>query len=419
MNKKSGLSLKKIINNDKSLIVVVLILAVIIWTITSLNIGTDETRTINIKVPITLSDQLSKQVGMKYYTLKDTVDLKVTISGAKYIIGQVDENDLNIKFDTSNVNRAGEQSLPILVTNKSKSMEFTITNTYPSSIDAYFDVEETKTFDIKLKYDENAVADGYIFGTPLLSEEKVVISGPTTYVDKINGVNVEADFGTDSLTESYAAELPLNLKGSGIEQSYLNITSKTDNSVELNSVAVTVPVLKKTVLPVSVDLENVPEGITTKDYSISYSVKQIEAGVIENADVKSAVVGKIDFSELTIGKNVFTFSLTNAQGFTSLSKSVRSVRVIVNISSDNFEKKIVATNLDNIKLIEGGGDEEINSINKSTLILITRKGTKVSSGDISMSSDISEKTDDNKYRVNFDISTPSTWVYGKYYINLK
>ncbi len=419
MKSNNRFSLRKIISNDKSLVIVVLILAVIIWTITSLNIGTDESRTIKVDVPISLSDQLSKQVGMNYYTLKDTVTINVTLSGAKYIIGQVSESDLNIKFDTSNVNRAGEQTIPILVTNKSKTKDFQIVSTYPSSVDAYFDVEETKTFDIELKYNEDAVADGYIFGTPSLSEDKVVVSGPTTYVDKIDSISADIDFPKDnSVTESYNEELTLNVNGSGVERSFLKFTSKTDSSAALSSVSVTLPVLKETTLPVSVDIENTPKGISSKDYSVSYSVRNIEAGVLENADVKSAVVGSIDFSELNIGRNVFEFDISNAQGFTSLNKAIKSVTVVVNIP-DEFEKKVIAVNTDNIKITGGNGSEKVKNINKSTLVVITRKGTDITADDVKMQTDISEKNNENTYPVEFTVSDSSTWVYGSYKVTLK
>ena len=418
MKNNRGISLRRIINNDKSLIVVVLILAIIIWTITSLNVGTDETRTINVEVPISLSDQLSEQVGMKYYTFKNTVDLNITVSGAKYIIGQVSEKDLNIKFDTSNVNRAGEQTVPILVTNKSKSKDFAITSIYPSSVDAYFDVEETKTFDVQLKFDNEAIADGFIFGTPLLSDDKVVVSGPTTYVDKIESISVEPEFDKgEKITESYSTELPLVLNGSGIEQGYLTITSKTDSTAFISSVEVTIPVLKEKTLPVEVEFENVPKGITSKDYSVSYSVNTIEAGVLENADVKSAIVGKIDFNRITLGKNTFEFDVSNAQGFTPLEKTPKTVKVNVDVN-DAFEKNIVAINTDNIKLVGGKGGETIKSVNKSTMIVLTRKGTKVSADDIKMKCDITDKRDDNTYPIEFTVSDSSTWVYGSYNIKL-
>ena len=107
--KKSNFSLKRLISNDKYLIIVSLVLAVIVWTITSLNIGADQERTINIQVPIALGDQVSETLGMQYYSLQDTVEISVKISGAKYVVGQVEQKDFNINFDTSSVTKTGEQ----------------------------------------------------------------------------------------------------------------------------------------------------------------------------------------------------------------------------------------------------------------------------------------------------------------------
>ena len=211
-DKNNKISLRKLIYNDKYLIIVALLLAVLIWTVTSLNIGTDETKTINIEVPITLADELSEQVGMQYYSLQESVEVSVTISGPKYVIGQVSESDLSVKFDTSNVNRTGAQSIPILVTNKSKTLDFAVTNTYPSSIDAYFDVDASKTFDLYLSYDESKVADGYMFGTPVMSEDKVIVSGPKTYVDKIEKTSVYVDLsGEENLTKPYNADCDIQI----------------------------------------------------------------------------------------------------------------------------------------------------------------------------------------------------------------
>ena len=55
--KKSGFSIRRLIFNDKYLIITSLLLAVIVWVVTSLNIGTDESKTIRIDVPIKLGDE--------------------------------------------------------------------------------------------------------------------------------------------------------------------------------------------------------------------------------------------------------------------------------------------------------------------------------------------------------------------------
>uniref|UniRef100_UPI0015BB5228 hypothetical protein n=1 Tax=uncultured Eubacterium sp. TaxID=165185 RepID=UPI0015BB5228 len=161
--KKKRFSFSDLVYNDKYLIVLSIFLSVVVWIGSSLSVGTDDTKTIKVNAPIELSSKLSSQLGMQYYSLQDSVDISVTLSGQKYVIGQVTAQDLNITFDTSAVNRTGNQTIPIRVTNKSKRLDFTVDSVYPSYIEGFFDVNTTKTFDVDLVYDENNVADGYIF----------------------------------------------------------------------------------------------------------------------------------------------------------------------------------------------------------------------------------------------------------------
>ena len=148
---KKKFSFSDLIYNDKYLVVLSIFLALIVWIGSSLSVGTDDTKTIKVTAPIELSGKLSG-IGMQYYALQNSVDLSITLSGQKYVIGQVTADDLNITFDTSAVNRTGNQSIPIRVTNKSKRLDYTVESVYPSSIEGYFDVNTTKTFDVDLKY---------------------------------------------------------------------------------------------------------------------------------------------------------------------------------------------------------------------------------------------------------------------------
>ena len=410
------ISIKKLIYNDKYLIIVALILAVLVWTVTSLNIGTDETKTITVEVPIELTDELSQQVGMKYYSLQDTVSLNVTISGAKYVIGQVDEDDLSVKFDTSNVNRAGEQTVPILVTNKSKTLDYNITNTYPSSIDAYFDIEETKTFDLYLMYDESNIADGYIFGTPVMSEDKVVISGPKTYVDKIENTIVELDFGnSEKLTEPFNAESAIKIEGNGVETSYLSIYSRTDNDTEIHSVNVTLPVLKETNLPIAVSFDEAPSNIAADAVSVKYSQSNLHVGVLDSADITSAVIGTINYSQLYTGTNSFTFDLNNVQGFTVLDNSFKEVTVDVTVSP-SYTRTIIPVTAQKVKLegVDAGYTAEIKSIDFSTVWVIAPPSYTPNANDIELKCDLTNKTESGKYPIEVVLANGTSWVYGEY-----
>ncbi len=414
-NNKSN-SLRKLIFNDKYLIITALLLAVLVWVVTSLNIGTDETRTININVPIKISDDLSQQLGMEYYTLQNSVDIDVTVSGAKYVIGQVNEKDLNIKFDTSNVNRAGEHSIPILITNKSTRKEFTVTSVYPSSVEAYFDVEESKTFDISLAFDQNNVADGYVFGTPVMSEDSVIVTGPKTYVDNIDKVTAEIDFGKNTkLKESFSQDCELKPEGSGVELNYLTLTSVNNEGEKLNGISVTLPVLKQTKLPVSVDFEGAPSDAVKGAVSVNYSVTKLNVGILESTDISKAVIGTVNYSDLKVGKNEFTFDTNSIQGVYIIDDTDSEINVTVTVS-DDYEEITVPIKTSDVTLsgVPDGKKASVNGIDNSRVTVIVPKGTVLTATDLKVKVDLSEAEESGEYSLSIGVRDKVSWVYGDY-----
>ncbi len=416
--KKKNFSIKRLIYNDKYLIIISLVLAVIIWGATSLNIGTDESKTIRVSVPIELGDEVSEQLGMQYYSLKDTVDLNVTVTGAKYVIGQVEPEDLSVKFDTSSVNRTGEQTIPILVSNISKNLDFDITGTYPQSIEGYFDVSESKTFDLNLRYDEDNVADGYVFGFPVLSEDKVIISGPKSYVDKIESVDINVNFGnTQQLKEPYNANCNLEIVGSGVETSYLTITSRSDTTTPIRSVSVTLPVLKVADLPVAVNLEDKPQDLPNGIVRIVYSEDSIKAGVLDSADINTAVIGNINFNEILVGTKTFNFDVTQLKGITVLDEDMKRISATVTVDS-SYSMQSIAVNKNSI-FVEGipdGYRANVKSISSKNINVIAPKSTqKINAEELVLKCDVSEKNKNNVYNVSVSFKNmKNSWVYGEY-----
>ena len=409
-------SLKKLIFNDRYLIFVSLLLAIIVWIVTSINIGDVESKTIKIDAPVKLGDQVSDQLSMQYYSLQDTIEINVTFSGAKYVIGQVDENDFKVKFDTSAVNRTGIQSIPILVSNNS-NLDFTVTSTYPSSIEAFFDVNMTKTFDLYLNFDESNVEEGYTFGEPVLGEDKVIVSGPKTYVDQIDKAVLNVDFGTDEkLTEPYKGECNIEFEGIGVEANYLTVTSRTDTSTAINKVSYTLPVLKTVTLPVSVDLEDAPEGIDEGTITISYSQESIEAGVLDSADISGAVIGSIKFSDIGIGKNTFEFDVTELKGIAVLDEKLKTVSATVNVSS-SYETRTIGLKRSDV-IVEGLSDSQsanVRNLSKYYATVIIPKEVSASSIELELKVDVSEKSEDNTYPLTISIlNNDNAWVYSTY-----
>ena len=416
MNKKIKQRLKKLIFNDRYLVIVSILLAIIVWVVTSINIGDVESKTITLSVPVSLGDEVSEQLSMQYYSLQDSIDIKVTFSGAKYVIGQVDENDFAVNFDTGAVNRTGEQSIPILVTNNS-NLDFTVTSTYPSSIEAFFDVNMSKTFDLYIDYDETNVAQGYTFGDPVLSEDKVVVSGPKTYVDQIERAYLSVDFGEDKdLKEPYKTECLIEYEGIGIEANYLTAVSRTDSKTPLTKVSVNLPVLKITELPVSVDFSEAPEGLDEGSITVKFSKDSIEAGILESADISNAVIGTIDFSKVEIGKNTFEFDVTNLRGITVIDEDLKTITATVNVSSSYKQKAISIKRSDVlVEGLEDGKQASVRNLSRYYATVIVPEDVSVSDLEIEMKVDVSEKSDDSTYPLTITIlNNDDSWVLNSY-----
>lgn len=410
---KKTFSFSTLIYNDKYLFCLSVVLAVVVWITSSLSVGTEETRTIKIDVPIKLGDQVSEQLGMQYYTLQDTVEVSVSVSGAKYLVGQVTENDLEVSFDTSSVTKTGEQRIPILVSNKSKTLDFSVDAVYPSSVDGYFDVNSTKSFDISLNYDSENVADGYVFGTPVLSDDKLTVSGPKTYVDRITGVYCDVNFGEQTgLNEQFTQDCDIKFAGEGIITNYLTTTSRSGK--EVKNINVILPVLKIVNLPVSTVFEDKPEGIDDDLVSISYSVDTLRSGVLSSADISTANIGSIFFSDLTVGTQTFEFSTENLNGVTVLD-NVPTIKATVTVSS-NYTEQVIRVNKKNIEIegAEQGEDLSVISMDDVSVTVLVPKGTTVNESDLSMKCDVSTKSKDNKYPVRITVSNNQCWVYGHY-----
>lgn len=415
---KSKFSLRRLVYNDKYLIIFSIVLAVVVWIGASLNIGTDESKTIRVNVPIELGDEVAEQLGMQYYSLQDTIELSISVSGPKYVIGQVEADDLAVKFDTSSINRTGQQTIPVLVTNKSKSLDFDISSVYPSSIEGYFDVNESRVVEVSLSYDEGAVGEGYVFGTPVLSEDKIIVSGPKTYVDRVEKASVRLNFGSDKvLTEPYNEDCKINIEGSGVETSYLTVTSRADTQTPINTISVTLPVLKKTTLPVKVNIDDIPKGISSKDYSISYSVNKINAGVLDSADISYAVLGNISFNQLSVGTNVFEFDTSKIQGVTVLDDKLSVIKVTIKISSDYSEKFVSVDK--NAIMVEGvpkGYKAVVKSISSNNIAVVSSKNvTSIRPSEIDMKCDVSEQNENNIYDVVMNLNDDNnSWIHGHY-----
>ncbi len=322
VKKKRKFSIRKLVYNDKYLIVCSIILAVIIWVATSMNLSPETTKRITVPVSVDFSDTLAQQLGIEYFG-NDNITVDVTVSCKKYLAKDVTADDISASLQTSIVTSTGYHSVPIVVSANDNS-DFSIESYFPTSAEGYYDIAEEISMPVEVNYtNDDFVADGYVLGLTTLNENNVTVKGPKTYVDTVNKVIADVTFD-NKLSDPQVVSLdPKAVDINGNDVSYVSVITSEDG------LTATVPILKVVTLPVSVNIVNAPEDVSSHT-SISYSIPQIQVGVLKSSNIESLVIGEVDYTKLTTGDNKFSFDASKVNGFTVLDGTT-NVDVVVTL----------------------------------------------------------------------------------------
>ncbi len=415
-NKKKKFSVRKLIYNDKYLIAMSVLAAVVIWIVTSISLSPETTKKIVVPVAVDFSDTLAEQLGIQYFDNTD-ITVEVTVSCKKYLAKDIDEDDIVAELQTGTVTSVGYHSVPITV-NPGEGQDFSIVSYYPTSVDGYYDVYDEQVLPVDINFtNTNFTADGYVAGQTILSDENVTVEGPKTYVSRVKNVSASIELD-NNLTESKLVELdPVAIDEYGNKVDYVKIREQLTANV---------PVLKVQELEPSVSFINAPANIMDI-VNISYSVKSIEAGVLETAGSETLNLGDIDFSEVQIGKNEFTFDIDSINGVTALD-GTQEVKVTVTVPSDFASKTLYITRNDITPAALSGYNLKVVSLQKSQITIIASEEEldSITTDDLVMTCDIDVADGDeitigtSAYPISFAINNNKTaWVYGTYNANVE
>lgn len=415
-NKKSGFSVRKLIYNDKYLIIISVVLAIVIWIATSMNLSPETTKTITVPVSVDFTGTAAEQLGIKCFG-EESIDVDVTVTCKKYLAKDITADDLNVYLQTNTVTSNGNYDVPITVEARDNS-DFKITSYYPTVYRAYFDVEAEKVMDINIRYTkEDFIEEGYTMGVPMLSESSVKVKGPNTFVTQVAEVAATVNIDENLKSTTSMDITPVALDANGAKVSYIKLETLS------NKLTVTIPVLKEMELDVATNFVGKPGKINISDFDVSYSVNRVSAGVLEDANITQAVIGNIDFSKLRPGENKFTFNVESLDSLVILDR-IDEIEASVTIPDDYIEKTLwVNVNNVNISNIPDGYNAKATALSSYSITLVGREEdlTNISASNIKLTVDLSSlnkddiKTGISSYPVSATIDNSDTcWVYGDY-----
>lgn len=372
---------RNLIYNNKLVMLFSLILAFGIWIWVAIEKSPIVEITISaVPVKIDMENSVPAQLHLQTFGQTEFY-VDVTVTGKRFVVSALTPEDLTVTAQTNYVDSAGTKSLQLKAA-ANDSRDYEIQRISQNYIDVYFDTYKEAEFAIEpriLAPDDKTVVDGCILGSVLFSRNTVVVSGPSAEVNKVTGVVAETSINAPlSATTTVQPEIKLQTDG-----------QETLSYVELNTgesaVTMTMPVLKKVVLPTSVTFKNAPGGYLNGDVPVTISPSQIEAAVpIEKVgELKSISVGTVDFAELDSGYNTFNFKASditeytvvdssarfrvtvNMTGTVTASFSVAAQNIAVTAQKDGFHSTVLTRGIENIHVI--GTAEEIAALTNDML----------------------------------------------------
>ena len=275
------------------------------------------------------------------------------------------------------------------------------------------DVEKlyTRTLNVRFQL-QGKVADGYQVGTPAISPETVVISGPVEEVSQVS--EVVAILNEENLKEQYSGDLPLTLL-----DSEGNVLTDLEVSLDSETAFVVLPIV--VVREVDLTVNIIPGGGAKVDnarVNVNPSTILVSGPEEELENLQEISLGSVDLSRV-IGSNTFTYpvnldsSLENVSGFTEATVDVS----IEGLSTRSFD----VTNIQPIRVPEGFTATPITQVRNVTVrgdqeILDTLDASQIRI-DVDMSQVSAEGTSSLPATVYLD-ADDSVGVVGEYYVSV-
>lgn len=354
---------ENILYNTKFVVLLSVLLAFISWVLVAMDSEERQGRTVK-NVPVNMEEVESTMGRLGLRTISsDQQQVNVYVEGVIYDIGGITADDIEVKPDISQITAAGTYDVELTGTIKDRNAQVTVTSISPRTIQMKFDSLQTKTIEIEDKVTGLSAPEDYLIRNVSLSPSTVTVTGPEEDISRIASCVAETTLD-EQLTSTYSGMVPIKFldKDGNVLENLRYVTS------DVTEVQMSIPVLKKKIVPVTVELLNVPEGFPADQLKFTYSNDEIEiAGPEDQIDrYKEVVLGTINMKNLGLDsvynfevklrsdfvntKNIQNIKVTfDSTGLTS--KQLNGVPVSTINEPLNYETEVITTELNNVEVI--------------------------------------------------------------------
>ncbi len=340
---KKRLTFSRLINNDKLMMIVSLLLAIALWVGVVSGPANIQERPIAVTVTVDLTNTYAHQSGLRVLG-NDTFDVKVNLSGAWSVISKLDADDIRVRPDLSSITGAGDVEVPLTASRNSDETNYDILSVSPSTVTVVCDYwQEGSSFRVTTDVSALTAADPskYQIGEPVLDttafpEGKLTVDGPKSIITQID--TLVARVTTEEVLsdiKQYSVPLTaLDKNGQEVELTYC-----TFKEVPTGMVNMTVPIWEQRHIDIGYTLKNAPAGVDTKNLLITKPQGLDVLGPSAELDAleqQLTNIGTVDFAALSLANDTVRFPLV-------IPSTVRAIdsptEVTVSLDTENLSQK--------------------------------------------------------------------------------
>ncbi len=329
---KNKLSFSALLANNRFLMIISCVIAFMLWMWVAIEKSPEIQRVITgVPVQINSENSVPEQLGLEIFG-KSEFTIDVTVTGKKYIVSSLKAEDINVVANTNYVDGSGSQTLQLRVSPRDNRNDYVISAYSQNYIEVFYDTYKEVELPLEGKIQSelsSIVPEGCFAGDTVFSKNTVLISGPTTEINKISSVyaTVTVKDVLDKTTSFDPVLKILTNDGSNLE--YVSIVT------EQSDITVTIPVLKEVVLPTTIEFRNAPSYYINNP--LSYSIYPASVKVAVPVDMidetKYFVVDTIDFADISSSVNNFTVNADSINSFKIVDNWVTSFTIKIDASS--------------------------------------------------------------------------------------
>lgn len=354
---KKKLSLKNLIYDNRFVLVLSIVAAIIIWMIVAIQASPEDDRVIkDVPVKIEMSNTVSN-LGLEMFgNTEFTVDVKV--HGKRYEVAEsvLTKDDITVVAKTNYVDSTGSKTLKLEVSpTDPENANYEIISMSQDTVNVYFDYykegEYTLSPDIIYDYNGSSYVTGGLTGdTPVLSANTVKLSGPATEMNKIQKVAARVTLEKPlSATATLETEiLPLSEYGGKLQ--YITVNDG------IADITMTLFVYQQAELPTTVTFKNAPMSYISSqpEFTCEPARLKVLMDAAALASLDELAVADIDFYQLKAGENKITVDLTRLTGVKSVTSGETKLTVTVNMKDVTSKTSTVdAANISFINVPNG------------------------------------------------------------------